>query len=121
MSMRWYSPGLSQPCAVPYNGGRIATERPKTIMPIIEIYTTRYCPYCHAAKALLKRKGVAFTEIDLGRDWERRDEMIERANGSMTVPQIFIGSVHVGGSNELHALDDAGMLDPLLAGDKASA
>ena len=50
-------------------------------MPLIEIYTTRYCPYCHAAKALLKSKGVAFTEIDLSGDWEQRDEMIERANG----------------------------------------
>ena len=74
-------------------------------MPLIEIYTTRYCPYCHAAKALLKRKGVDFTEIDLGRDWERRNEMIERANGGMTVPQIFIGATHVGGCDELHALD----------------
>ena len=90
-------------------------------MPPVEIYTTRYCPYCHAAKALLKRKGVEFTEIDLGRDWERRNEMIERANGGMTVPQIFIGAMHVGGSDELHALDDAGKLDPLLAGDEASA
>jgi glutaredoxin 3 len=90
-------------------------------MPIIEIYTTRFCPYCHAAKALLKRKGVAFTEIDLGRDWERRDEMIERANGKMTVPQIFIGSVHVGGNDELRALERAGKLDPLLAGGEASA
>ena len=90
-------------------------------MPLIEIYTTRYCPYCHAAKALLKRKGVEFTEIDLGRDWERRDEMIERANGGMTVPQIFIGSVHVGGSDELHALERVGRLDSLLAGNEASA
>jgi glutaredoxin 3 len=90
-------------------------------MPLIEIYTTRYCPYCYAAKALLKRKGVAFTEIDLGRDEERRDEMIERTNGGMTVPQIFIGALHVGGSDELHALERAGKLDPLLAGDKASA
>jgi glutaredoxin 3 len=90
-------------------------------MPLIEIYTTRYCPYCHAAKALLKRKDVAFTEIDLGRDGERRDEMLERANGGMTVPQIFIDGVHVGGCDELHALDDAGKLDRLLAGDKASA
>jgi glutaredoxin 3 len=90
-------------------------------MPLIEIYTTRYCPYCHAAKALLRRKGVAFSEIDLGRDWERRNEMIERANGDVTVPQIFIGSVHVGGSDELHALERAGRLDSLLAGDEASA
>jgi glutaredoxin 3 len=90
-------------------------------MPPVEIYTTRYCPYCHTAKALLRRKGVAFTEIDLGRDWERRNEMIERANGSVTVPQIFIGSLHVGGSDELDALERAGKLDSLLAGDEASA
>ena len=85
-------------------------------MPHIEIYTTGYCSYCHAAKALLRRKGVAFTEIDLGRDWERRNEMIERANGGVTVPQIFIGNVHVGGSDELHALEDDCKLDALLAG-----
>jgi glutaredoxin 3 len=90
-------------------------------MPPVEIYTTRYCPYCHTAKALLRRKGVAFTEIDLGRDWERRNEMIERAKGSVTVPQIFIGSLHVGGSDELDALERAGKLDSLLAGDEASA
>jgi glutaredoxin 3 len=90
-------------------------------MPIIEIYTTRFCPYCHAAKALLKRKGAAYTEIDLGRDQERRDEMIERANGKMTVPQIFVGSTHVGGYDELHALEHAGKLDPLLASGGASA
>ncbi len=89
-------------------------------MPLIEIYTTRYCSYCHAAKALLKRKGAAFTEIDLGRDWERRNEMIERANGGVTVPQIFIGALHVGGSDELHALERAGKLDALLAGEVAS-
>ena len=90
-------------------------------MPLIEIYTTRFCPYCHAAKSLLKRKGVDFIEIDLGRDWERRNEMIERANGGVTVPQIFIGNVHVGGSDELHALERAGRLDALLAGGEASA
>ena len=81
----------------------------------VEIYTTRYCPYCHAAKALLKKKGVNFSEIDVGHDWERREEMIQRANGRMTVPQIFIGPVHVGGSDDLHALERAGKLDPLLA------
>ena len=89
-------------------------------MPTVEIYTTRYCPYCHAAKALLKRKGVNYSEIDVGRDWECREEMIQRANGSMTVPQIFIGAAHVGGSNELHALERAGKLDPLLASGEAS-
>ena len=85
-------------------------------MPPVEIYTTRYCPYCHTAKALLKRKGVAFTEINLSLETERRQEMIARANGRMTVPQIFIGDIHVGGSDELHALERAGKLDPLLAG-----
>jgi glutaredoxin 3 len=89
-------------------------------MPPVEIYTTRYCPYCHAAKALLTRKGVSYSEIDVGRDWERRAEMIQRANGRMTVPQIFVGRVHVGGSDELHALERAGKLDPLLADSEAS-
>ena len=89
-------------------------------MPPIEIYTSRYCPYCHAAKALLKRKGVEFTEIEIDRDWERRDEMIDRANGSMTVPQIFIDDIHVGGSDDLHALERAGKLDALLTRDKAA-
>jgi glutaredoxin 3 len=89
-------------------------------MPPVEIYTTRYCPYCSAAKALLKRKGVVYSEIDVSRDWDRRDEMVRRANGRMTVPQIFIGTVHVGGSDELHALDREGKLDPLLAGGQAA-
>ena len=89
-------------------------------MPSIEIYTPRYCPYCHAAKALLKRKGVEFIEIEIDRDWDCRDEMIDRANGSMTVPQIFIGDVHVGGSDDLHALERAGNLDALLTRDKAA-
>jgi glutaredoxin 3 len=86
-------------------------------MPPVEIYTTRYCPYCVSAKALLTRKGVAFKEINLSQDFGRRDEMIERAHGRMTVPQIFIGTVHVGGSDELHALERAGKLDGLLAGE----
>ena len=74
-------------------------------MPPIEIYTTRYCPYCISAKDLLKRKGVAFTEIDVGGDRHVRAEMIERANGRMTVPQIFIGATHVGGCDDLYALE----------------
>ncbi|HET7849581.1 MAG TPA: glutaredoxin 3 [Pseudolabrys sp.] len=90
-------------------------------MAFIEIYTTLHCPYCTAAKALLNRKGAAFSEIDVGRDWERRQEMIQRANGRMTVPQIFIGRTHVGGSDELHALERTGKLDGLLAGDGAKA
>ena len=88
-------------------------------MPPVKIYTTRYCPFCNAAKALLKRKGVAFSEFDVGANWDRRGEMIRRANGRMTVPQIFIGAMHVGGSDELHALEHAGKLDPLLAGGEA--
>jgi glutaredoxin 3 len=90
-------------------------------MPPVEIYTTRYCPYCHAAKALLERKGVAFTEIDVGRDYELRSKMTERAQGQYTVPQIFIGIVHVGGCDDLHDLERAGRLDALLAGEGQTA
>ena len=84
-------------------------------MSKVEIYTTRYCPYCISAKALLTRKKVQFTEIDVSGDPAGRARMVERANGGMTVPQIFIGSTHVGGSDDLHALEHAGRLDPLLA------
>jgi glutaredoxin 3 len=91
-----------------------------TISPV-EIYTTRFCPYCSAAKALLKRKGVSYSEIDVSGDFERRKEMVQRANGRMAVPQIFIGTTHVGGSDELHALERAGRLDSLLAGSRASS
>jgi glutaredoxin 3 len=90
-------------------------------MPPVEIYTTRNCYYCHAAKALLKRKGVEFKEIDLGSNWSLRDEMIKRAHGRMTVPQIFIGPLHVGGSDDLLELDRAGRLDPLLGGQGQNA
>jgi glutaredoxin 3 len=85
-------------------------------MKAIEIYTTRYCPYCHAAKRLLSHKGAPFTEIDVSGDAERRSTMVARANGRVTVPQIFIGAVHVGGYDDLYALDQAGKLDALLAG-----
>lgn len=84
-------------------------------MASVEIYTTRWCGYCQAAKALLGRKGVAFTEFDVSADPARRDEMVKRANGRQTVPQIFIGATHVGGSDDLHALERAGKLDPMLA------
>jgi glutaredoxin 3 len=90
-------------------------------MPPVEIYTTRFCPYCVAAKALLKRKNVPFTEIDVSGNYELRQKMVERAHGRMTVPQIFIGSIHVGGSDELHALEHARKLDALLAGEGQSA
>jgi glutaredoxin 3 len=90
-------------------------------MPPVVIYTTRSCPYCSAAKALLQRKGVPYSEIDVSRDWERRQEMVQKANGRMTVPQIFIGTLHIGGSDELHALEREGKLDPLLTDHKTSS
>ncbi len=81
----------------------------------VEIYTTPICPYCHAAKRLLDKKGVTYTEIDVSRDPGLRAAMMQRAAGRRSVPQIFIGNTHVGGSDDLHALDHAGKLDPLLA------
>jgi glutaredoxin 3 len=84
-------------------------------MAAIEIYTTPYCSYCSAAKKLLRHKGAEFSEIDVSMNAERMAEMIARANGRMTVPQIFIGTTHVGGCDDLYALDQAGQLDPLLA------
>ena len=84
-------------------------------MASVEIYTTPWCGYCRAAKTLLTRKGVQFVEIDVGSDPARRQEMLSRANGRTTVPQIFIGTTHVGGSDDLHALERAGKLDQLLA------
>jgi glutaredoxin 3 len=85
-------------------------------MKSVEIYTTPYCPFCLDAKALLRQKNVDFTEIDVSRDRELRSKMITRANGRTTVPQIFIGATHVGGCDDLYALDEAGRLDPLLHG-----
>jgi glutaredoxin 3 len=84
-------------------------------MASIEVYTTPSCPYCVSAKELLRRKGVDFMEINVAGDRELRAKMVERAGGRVTVPQIFIGDTHVGGCDDLHALDDAGGLDPLLA------
>lgn len=83
-------------------------------MPNIEVFSSTFCPYCDRAKALLKKKGVAFTEINIETESSRRDEMIARAGGRRTVPQIFIGKTHVGGCDDLYALDRAGKLDPLL-------
>ena len=84
-------------------------------MPKIEIYSTPWCPYCIAAKRLLQKKGAAFEDTDVSGDAEARAAMMQRAGGRTSVPQIFIDGVHVGGSDELHALDRAGKLDPLLA------
>ncbi|MDD7970694.1 glutaredoxin 3 [Roseinatronobacter alkalisoli] len=83
-------------------------------MQPIEIYTTPLCGFCHSAKRLLGAKGASFTEIDLSRTPDRRAEMLKRAGGRHTVPQIFIGTTHVGGCDELYALDRAGKLDSLL-------
>jgi glutaredoxin 3 len=83
-------------------------------MAKVEIYTSPFCGYCHRAKALLTRKGVEFTEIDVMSDGAKRQEMMMRSNGGRTVPQIFINGRHVGGSDDIHALDARGQLDPLL-------
>jgi len=85
-------------------------------MQSVEIYTTPLCGFCHAAKRLLTSKGVTFSEIDLTREPDRRAEMLDRAAGRRTVPQIFVGQTHVGGCDELYALERAGKLDPLLQG-----
>ncbi|MDO5611699.1 MAG: glutaredoxin 3 [Paracoccus sp. (in: a-proteobacteria)] len=83
-------------------------------MPRIEIYATATCPYCNAAKALLTKKGASFENIDVGAQPELRAKMTQRAGGRRTVPQIFIDGKHIGGSDDLHALDRDGKLDPLL-------
>ena len=88
-------------------------------MPTVEIYTTPICPYCSRAKALLKRKGVNFNEINVMDDPAKREEMVARSHGRQTVPQIFIGATHVGGCDDLYALDYDGKLDPLLASEAA--
>lgn len=80
----------------------------------VVVYSTLLCPYCNRAKALLRKKGVHFTEIDVGMDVEKRAEMMKRAKGRHTVPQIFIGETHVGGCDDLHEMEDKGQLDLLL-------
>ena len=84
-------------------------------MKAVEIYTSPLCGFCHAAKRLLNQKGVDFTEIDVLQEPARKPEMIERASGRRTVPQIFVGDTHVGGCDDLFALERAGKLDSLLA------
>ena len=83
-------------------------------MAKVEMYSTMWCGYCARARGLLNRKGVAFEDIDVEADSAKREEMLQRAGGRTSVPQIFIDGVHVGGSDELAALDRAGKLDPLL-------
>ena len=84
-------------------------------MKTVEIYTSPLCGFCFSAKRLLTQKGVSFTEIDVLQDPERLKEMLQRANGRHTVPQIFVGDLHVGGCDDLYALERAGKLDPILA------
>ena len=84
-------------------------------MANVTIYTRKFCGFCTAAKRLLEKKGVAYVEHDATANPDMKREMIQRSHGGMTFPQIFIGDVHVGGCDELHALDRAGKLDTLLA------
>lgn len=84
-------------------------------MAKVEIYTKFTCGYCHRAKSLLSSKGVEFEEYDISMGGDKRAEMIQRSNGSTTVPQIFIDGAHIGGSDDLAALDAAGKLDPMLS------
>ncbi len=84
-------------------------------MQPIEIYTTRFCGFCHAAKRLLDQKGFSYTEIDVSGDAEGRAKMTDRALGRTSVPQIFVGPTHVGGCDELYELERGGKLDPLVA------
>ena len=90
-------------------------------MSAIEIYTRPGCGYCSAAKSLMTRKKAAFTEYDVAKNPNYRQEMYDRAGAGTTFPQIFIGDMHVGGCDELYALDRAGKLDALLAGEKAAS
>ena len=83
-------------------------------MKPVEIYTSPMCGFCHAAKRLLTQKGVEFSEIDIWADPSRKPEMMQRAMGGHTVPQIFVGETHVGGCDDLYALERAGKLDALL-------
>lgn len=84
-------------------------------MQAVEIYTSPLCGFCHAAKRLLNQKGVAFSEINVLTNPDRKPEMIQRSSGVRTVPQIFVGDLHVGGCDDLFALERAGKLDQLLA------
>jgi glutaredoxin 3 len=83
--------------------------------PLIEIYTSRYCPYCKAAKLLLARKKMPFTEIDIAANAERLEEMVSRSGGSATVPQVFVDGRHVGDGRALEQLEQRGELDAVLA------
>lgn len=85
-------------------------------MQEVRVYTTNYCGYCNLAKALLRKKGIAYQEVDVTRDDALRSKLVEMSGGLRTVPQIFIGETHVGGYTDLAALDSAGKLDALVQG-----
>jgi len=110
--------GLSMATALPYNRVFRPTERAMTVA--IEIYTRPGCGYCSAAKSLLTRKKAAFTEYSVATDAAYRDEMYDRAGAGSTFPQIFIGEAHVGGCDELYALDREGKLDGMLGSEGVS-
>lgn len=84
-------------------------------MKSVEIYTSPLCGFCHAAKRLLNQKGIEFAEVDVWANPDRKPEMIQRANGSRTVPQVFVGDTHIGGCDDLYDLERHGKLDALLA------
>jgi glutaredoxin 3 len=125
MSTSWYLRGLSILAGTPYNQTDLArppSRRRDALMTApVEIYTTQYCGYCRMAKSLLTRKNVTFKEIDVGNNPALRAEMTARSDGGTTVPQIFIGATHVGGCDDLYALEHAGGLDRLLAGEVTSS
>jgi glutaredoxin 3 len=85
-----------------------------TVMAKVELYTTMFCPYCARARSLLAKKGVDYIDIDVMADTSKFDEMLARSGGRQTVPQIFIGGQHIGGSDELAVLERQGKLDALL-------
>lgn len=92
-----------------------------SVTAAVEIYTTQTCGYCRAAKSLLSRKSVSFREIDVSAGGTLRQTMVSRANGRTTVPQIFINDIHVGGCDDLYALEQDGKLDRLLAGEETAS
>src|SRR5450432_1265066 len=122
-SMCWCSPGLWTPINLPYNQVLVISDRKaeRNMTAAVEIYTRPGCGYCSAAKSLLTRKKAAFTEHDVATDSTLRQRMWDRAGAGSTFPQIFIGETHVGGCDELYALDRAGKLDSMLAGEKANS
>ena len=100
-----------EPIATAYGRGGATS---KSLMKPVIVYTTQMCPYCVRAKSLLGKKGVPYEEVDVMMDMKAREEMLSRSGGARTVPQIFIGDTHVGGFDELNALEREGKLDPLL-------